>query len=214
MNTPDEGINDVKRHSDSDTHKTQVSSAKVNRQIDGFFSKPSDPVADKVTALEVTSVYHTVQHSLSYRSMDCGNKLLPVIVPDSAIAKKVSCGRTKASAIVTNILAKESLQPVIDVLCQQKKLSSKKKLKPFFAVMSDAFLILSKRSTNPCYDMSPLVGYPFYLQFFALTTIGLEFPHIFISWGPEIVLHIYGNILVKKKMSSIMFRQETLYWFI
>ena len=138
MNTPDEGINDVKRHSDSDTHKTQVSSAKVNRQIDGFFSKPSDPVADKVTALEVTSVYHTVQHSLSYRSMDCGNKLLPVIVPDSAIAKKVSCGRTKASAIVTNILAKESLQPVIDVLCQQKKLSSKKKLKPFFAVMSDA----------------------------------------------------------------------------
>ena len=178
MNTPDEGINDVKRHSDSDTHKTQVSSAKVNRQIDGFFSKPSDPVADKVTALEVTSVYHTVQHSLSYRSMDCGNKLLPVIVPDSAIAKKVSCGRTKASAIVTNILAKESLQPVIDVLCQQKKLSSKKKLKPFFAVMSDA----SNHGTSKMFPLCVLQrGYfPILLLFWDLFS-AFQLPTRFVN---------------------------------
>lgn len=54
------------------------------------------------------SVYHSVQHAQSYRSSDCGSKLAPVIFPDSEIAKKMSCGRTKAASIVTDVLAPSS----------------------------------------------------------------------------------------------------------
>ncbi|KAJ1209412.1 hypothetical protein NDU88_004790 [Pleurodeles waltl] len=50
----------------------------------------------KVTAAEVTQVYHGVKHHISYRSLDCGFKLSKVIYPDSSIVVKASCGRTKA----------------------------------------------------------------------------------------------------------------------
>ncbi|KAK3508885.1 hypothetical protein QTP70_012514 [Hemibagrus guttatus] len=39
------------------------------------------------------------------RSGDCAVKLAPVIFPDSEIAKKLACGRTKSASIVTGVLA-------------------------------------------------------------------------------------------------------------
>ncbi|KAJ1158115.1 hypothetical protein NDU88_010809 [Pleurodeles waltl] len=64
----------------------------------------------KVTAAEVTQVYHAVKHLISYRSLDCGFKLSKVIYPDSSLAVKASCGRTKASSITKKVLAPLSLQ--------------------------------------------------------------------------------------------------------
>lgn len=49
-------------------------------------------------------IFHCVKHSISYNAQDCSNKLLPKILPHSAIAKKVSCGRIKSEAIVKEIL--------------------------------------------------------------------------------------------------------------
>ena len=69
-----------------------------------------------MTAAEVTSVYHTVQHATSYRAGDCGAKLATTIYPDSDIAKRMACGRTKAEAIVTDVLAPASVEDCLKVL--------------------------------------------------------------------------------------------------
>ena len=55
-------------------------------------------------------------HSHSYSSLDCGMKLNRKLFSDSDTAKKVHCGRTKAEAIVENVLAPHSLKIVLDEL--------------------------------------------------------------------------------------------------
>uniref|UniRef100_A0A3B1JNJ2 DUF4371 domain-containing protein n=1 Tax=Astyanax mexicanus TaxID=7994 RepID=A0A3B1JNJ2_ASTMX len=122
------GEYDVKRHRQCETHKKRVAQKEVSQSMHTFLLKPKqDSNVDKVTAAELTSVYHTVKHSLSYRSEDCGNKLTSAIFPDSEIAKKMSCGRTKAASLVTDVLAPASVES-----CDKKAHT------PFFSVASDA----------------------------------------------------------------------------
>ena len=54
------------------------------------------------------------------------------------MATKVKCGRTKASKIVVNVLAKDSVLMVLKQLLAEICLRSTKKSRMFFAVMSDA----------------------------------------------------------------------------
>ena len=70
----------------------------------------------QVTAAEVAQVYHTVKHNLSYNSADCGLKLTIQTLSDSTIVKKMSCGRTKAEAIVTGVLEPKSIEGVLTQL--------------------------------------------------------------------------------------------------
>lgn len=69
-----------------------------------------------MTAAEVTHVYHTVKHGLSYNSGDCALKLTVRMLNDSSIAKKMSCGRTKAEAVVTDVLSPKAIEEVIKKL--------------------------------------------------------------------------------------------------
>ncbi|TBU03230.1 hypothetical protein CWI39_1004p0010 [Hamiltosporidium magnivora] len=117
-------ISDKKHHAYSASHiyiiKTRSSSA-----LSKFINKPNDTVLEfkiSVSLEEITCVYHTVKHGLSSNSMDCGHKLLPTVCSDSKIAQKFSCGRTKATAIVSE-LAKESINEVLKSL--------KEKIHPF-----------------------------------------------------------------------------------
>lgn len=104
------GEYDVKRHRLTETHKKRVQQKETSKSIDAFLRPKNDSLEDKVTAAEVTNVYHTVQHATSYRSGECGTKLAPTIYPDSDIAKRMTCGRTKAEAIVIDVLAPASVE--------------------------------------------------------------------------------------------------------
>ena len=55
-------------------------------------------------------------HSHSYISSDCASKLFPLMFHDSSIAKKYHCGRTKLSALVSNVLGNESIRIVLKEL--------------------------------------------------------------------------------------------------
>lgn len=77
-------------------------------------------------------MYHTVQHNLSYNSADCGHKVNQKILHDSKIVKKMSLGRTKAEAIVKDVLAPKAVADVVDVLIGESG-------KPIpFAIQTDA----------------------------------------------------------------------------
>jgi hypothetical protein len=67
-----------------------------------------------VTAQEVAMVYHNVKHNLSYNSLDCNVKLLKYMLPDAT--KTMSLGRTKAEALVRNVLGVQAVQKVKEQL--------------------------------------------------------------------------------------------------
>lgn len=129
------GLNDVVKHSKISSH-SKITSSRAARNITSYFQAPgtstSDRVRDdiihKISAAEITSIYHTVKHSLSYNSMDCFQKLLPLMYADAKIAKNVKCGRTKSEAIVCKVLAKEALKDVIQNLKEHL----------FFSISTDA----------------------------------------------------------------------------
>ena len=98
-----------------------------------------------MVAAELSAVYHAVKHHHSYNSTDCGVKLNPVIFPDSGVAKKMACGRTKAEALVTNVLAPKSVELIIN------DLTSKKPMKPTnFSISTDASNMKNRKMFPVC----------------------------------------------------------------
>jgi hypothetical protein len=61
--------------------------------------------ADEVAAAQATLVYHGVCHSISYLAQECTNDVLKILFGSSSIGKSIACGRTKAAAIATDVLA-------------------------------------------------------------------------------------------------------------
>ena len=111
-----DGEKAIKVHSSSKTHQTVCSTAKTNTLLTAYLPKKDSTSEFVVAGVEVASVYHSVVHSHSYSSLDCGMKLNRKLFSDSDTAKKVHCGRTKAEAIVENVLAPHSLKIVLDEL--------------------------------------------------------------------------------------------------
>ena len=99
-----EGKSAVTTHADSMKHKNAVKWQKQSKSISSFFVLKNTVEENIVVLSELVATYHGIVHHHSYASQDCGNKLLTKLCPDSAVASKVSCGRTKATSYVVNIL--------------------------------------------------------------------------------------------------------------
>ena len=122
-----DGLKAVKSHNSSEKHKVRVQSATQSKLLTNFFVQKNTSEENKVIAAEVASVFHYTQHHHSYLSMDCSLKLARKCFPDSKIAAKISCGKTKCEAIVCNVLAPHSVELI------QKNLNDS-----FFSISSDA----------------------------------------------------------------------------
>lgn len=128
-----DGIKAVNTHLNSETHKSSAKKIQSNQLLTAFMCVKgkkyihydsrtfyltiflSDtPEALNICKAEIVQVFHGVNHHLSYLSMDCGIKLCSKLYADSSIAKKQSCGRTKAERIVENILAPKSIEIVLN----------------------------------------------------------------------------------------------------
>jgi hypothetical protein len=124
------GEGDIKTHMASKSHKQAERVTKQNNIMTKFLiSSKNTGLQDDVIAAEILMVYHSVNHSHSYRSIDCTLKLLPVVFNDSSKASKMSCGRTKSEAIVINVLAPYSQEMIVNDL---------DKSYAYFSISSDA----------------------------------------------------------------------------
>ena len=77
----------------------------------------------------MVATYHGIVHHHSYASQDCCYKLLAKLCPDSLIATKLSCGCTKATSYVENILGPKAQEIVVTELKEAN----------YFSISSDAF---------------------------------------------------------------------------
>lgn len=60
------------------------------------------------------------EHNLSYNLMEHLPALLPKLCPDSEIAKKIQCSRTKCSCIVKNVIGKQNESEICEILKNTK----------------------------------------------------------------------------------------------
>ena len=99
------GLGDVKQHCRTPHHKTTEKSVKNTRKVDIFFTiTASDEVSDSVIRAEVTHTNFIVQHDLSFLAAHHLAPMYSKMFPDSKIAQKFRCARTKATAILNNAI--------------------------------------------------------------------------------------------------------------
>jgi hypothetical protein len=132
------GENDITRHAAGPIYKTNVFWKNTNKLMTDFVMTKLDPNTDKVTAEECNKIYHTIQHEHLYRSADCDTKLCQTVFPDADIEKKLSCGRTKAEATVTGVLAPASVDDSLGILHRNMIEIEEEDLTPYFSIASDA----------------------------------------------------------------------------
>lgn len=111
-----EGKRAIENHIKSKSHRSALSAQKENQLVSSYFAKKSSPEAINTTIAELALVYHNVEHQLSYQSFDCGTKLACSVFQSAPVAKLIKCGRTKASALVENVLGPRALEMVIEEL--------------------------------------------------------------------------------------------------
>ena len=73
-------------------------------------------VSESAIKAEALWAMFVTKHNIPFVASDHANKLFPKMFPDSELAKQLSCGRTKTTAIVTQTLAPQFLNRVTSEL--------------------------------------------------------------------------------------------------
>lgn len=102
------GKHDVTTHISGKQHKQNASAASSSGTLSSMFQAQ---LCDSQIEAEARWSLFVAKHNLAFSTSDHANKLFPKIFPDSAIAKKFFCGRTKA--IVKEALAPHYLNEVV-----------------------------------------------------------------------------------------------------
>lgn len=102
--------------------------ASSSKTITDFLVKKDTNEEILVAAAELTTAYSSVKHHQSFKSLDCSNKLNPLMYSDSKIAVKQSTARTKATALINNVLSPHSVRICVSELENI----------PYFGISTDA----------------------------------------------------------------------------
>ncbi len=97
------GKTDVVTHISTKRHKEARKAIAASKSVLSFFRRDISSSTIKAESLWTMFI---AKHNMAFLSSDHANKLFREMFPDSEIAKKFACGRTKATAIV-----KEALSP-------------------------------------------------------------------------------------------------------
>lgn len=123
------GRTDLTQHLASQKHQSNIRAAGSSKKLTQIFVVQKSPMELKLLAAEATMAYHVVHHNYSYLSCDCANKLFKKVFPDSEIAAKFACARTKTEAIINGVLGPHSVKLCLD---EMRKLDI-----PYIGVSSD-----------------------------------------------------------------------------
>ena len=111
------GEGNVKTHMGTESHKSGMRQASTFESIQSVFVSPKHTSAQwKIAAAELAWAYHTNEHALFYCSLDRSVKLSKVTYPDSEVATKMSCGRTKGAILITDVLTPYSIELILSDL--------------------------------------------------------------------------------------------------
>lgn len=110
------GVNDITKHSSRDKHVKGIETANSIMKMTGFCINSKDNIATKVINAEVLFTGFLVKHNLPISASDHVVKLFKAMFPDSGIAGKYGCGRTKTPKWFKNAMQKQSMEEVVSFL--------------------------------------------------------------------------------------------------
>ena len=101
------GLHDIKRHIGSVKHTQLLRAVQSQPSIASAMASSSqtESLQDQVTKAEVYFALFVAEHNLSFSTADHFTKLCKKMFPDSKVADKFSCGRTKTRSIIFHTLA-------------------------------------------------------------------------------------------------------------
>lgn len=109
------------RHKQGALHMKLAGSGKKQQKLTslGSFNKATSHEA-AVKKADIHLAAYVAEHNISYNAVEHLPNLIRVICPDSEIAKKIKCGRTKCSSIVKNVMGKQNERDIVSILKSQK----------------------------------------------------------------------------------------------
>ncbi|GFW20396.1 uncharacterized protein TNCV_2729351 [Trichonephila clavipes] len=107
-----DGLKAVTHHAEAKKHKEWESAAAMSHQMKSFFTPKGSAQSEKVGITELTEVYHSIKHHISYVAQNCSLKVLKQVINDSDIVKQMTGGRTKCTALVKQVLFLYSMELV------------------------------------------------------------------------------------------------------
>ncbi|GFW76342.1 uncharacterized protein TNCV_1581211 [Trichonephila clavipes] len=107
-----DGLKAVTHHAEAKKHKEWESAAAMSHRMKSFFTPKGSAQSEKVGIAELTEVYHSIKHHISYVAQDCSLKVLKQVINDSDIVKQMTGGRTKCTALVNQVLFPYSMELV------------------------------------------------------------------------------------------------------
>jgi len=111
------GQHDITKHLKSEKHRSNYRAANSSRSLTSFFSNVGDMDLDaKVIEAETLFTGFLVEHNLPLSVASHATQLFKRMFPDSKIAAKYQCGRTKATHILNSAVAKDSITRRINLL--------------------------------------------------------------------------------------------------
>ncbi len=112
------GRDDIKRHIDTRKHTQNANSAAHSQPLTSFFNVAGSDEELKTTKAEVYFTGFLVEHNLPLAAADHAGPLFRKMFPDSKIAAKYQCGRTKTGAIISE-LAAETAEGITEITRKQ-----------------------------------------------------------------------------------------------
>ena len=109
------GRDDCRRHIKSKKHVDYSKLQSGNHKVSSFFETKESPIELQVTNAEVLFTNFLIEQNVPIAVSDHAGSLFRKMFPDSEIAKKYWCARTKTSAIIGN-LAKDTTSSIAEKL--------------------------------------------------------------------------------------------------
>lgn len=114
------GKMEVKRHSTTKKHKEMCGMAKLPSVLSMPLVSGQKKIDKSVQDSEIRLAAFICEHDLSIRTVEHMPALIQAICPDSEIAKRIKCGRTKLTSIINHVTGEASSDVLIRKLQDTK----------------------------------------------------------------------------------------------
>ena len=109
------GLSAVRKHNGSKKHQANLNSVKKMLNIFSFPKIMKYQSTEKLSKeIEIKIAAFVAEHNIPFNVSDHLTDLIKSIPPDGEVIKKISCDRTKCSAIVSNVLGLQAKQDLIE----------------------------------------------------------------------------------------------------
>lgn len=108
------------KHKESNMHLKHLKGKKGQQTLSVSSFKGSSGIDEAVKKADLHLAAFVSEHNLSFNIMEHLPNLIKTICPDSEIAKKIQCSRTKCSALIKNCIGKQNEMDIYDILKNTK----------------------------------------------------------------------------------------------